>query len=700
MDDGARFCIECGAAATPARRRRPPQPPVQPPQREPLPIISAPGYRIEAELGSGGGGVAYKAWHERLRKYVVLKRIKDDSAIVRAGRSRGEADILKNLKHAHLPQLYDFLEDAGGIYTVMEFIPGRSFSETLKAGARYSQPNAVRWAEQLSGAIEYLHSQDPPVLHSDIKPGNIMLTPQGDTCLIDFNISLVLTGDGAQAAGLSHGYASPEQYGPPPMLPGQAPGGTYTRRRAARLDTRSDIYSLGATLYHLVSGRRPEAAIEDVTPLRELGLPLSDAFIDIIERCMERDPADRFQTAEELHGAVANIHRHDRRYRAHRIKTAATAVSLALLFAAFSATAALGARRMGSEKVARYNELVLEIEGDRGDGAYESAIELFPEKPGAYARQAVKLCRPGSYEECVEFVEEIMASLSAYPHGIEDLRAIGDMYYSQANAYFELEDYQSALSPYEAAADGAPDNPEIYRDWAIALARCGSVDRAERMLREVEDMDIGDDSIDLLRGEIAYARGRDADAIEFFERAIRATDSEYIKNRAYLICDKAYRRVPGLVRDEIALLRRALDDLPNNYALALKERLADALVRADERNEAAALYEQLRRSGNISYQVWQNIGVLYQQLGQYDDAAEVYAEMADAYPDDYRPFLRLAYLELERQSAAPNEQRDYAGAARYYERAADKYPGSSAGGDAEMLQLEVLISELRQNGWI
>jgi tetratricopeptide (TPR) repeat protein len=208
--------------------------------------------------------------------------------------------------------------------------------------------------------------------------------------------------------------------------------------------------------------------------------------------------------------------------------------------------------------------------------------------------------------------------------------------------------------------------------------------------------------VDLLRGEIAYARGRDGDAIAIFEGVIRATDSEYIKNRAYLICDRAYRRIPGLVRDEIALLRRALDDLPDNYALALGERLADALVRAGERDEALQIYVQLRKSGNISYQVWQNIGVLHQQLGDYGTAAEVYAEMAEAYPDDYRPYLRLAYLELEVQSTAPNEQRDYADAARYWTVASEKYGGRrpDAGDDAEMLQLKVLIDELRQNGWI
>jgi len=188
-----------------------------------LPVLSDPAYSIEAELGAGGGSVVYKAWHSRLQKYVVLKRIKDESGLIQSGLQRAEVDILKNLKHTYLPQLYDFLDDPSGVYTVMEFIPGRSFAELLKETPRFGQKDVVRWAEQLSGALAYLHGQNPTVLHSDIKPANIMLTPEGDLCLIDFNISLLLDGDDAKALGLSHGYASPEQYGPPGLASGKQP---------------------------------------------------------------------------------------------------------------------------------------------------------------------------------------------------------------------------------------------------------------------------------------------------------------------------------------------------------------------------------------------------------------------------------------------------------------------------------------------
>jgi serine/threonine-protein kinase len=671
--------------------------------RSQFPIISDPAYRIESELGSGGGGVVYKAWHTRLQKHVVLKRIKDESGLMQIDRRRGEADILKNLKHANLPQLYDFIEDEGGVYTVMEFIPGRSFAELLGAGKRrYPQAQIVGWARQLADALRYLHGQDPPVLHSDIKPGNIMLTPSGDVCLIDFNVSLVLTGESAQALGLSHGYASPEQYGPPISAAGR--GGTSTRRRVARADARSDVYSFGATLYHMLTGERPTAATEDIKPLREYGLPLSEALVDIVEHCMERDPNERFQTAAELYDAISNIRRLDRRYKAHKLKTAVTAAVLAALFASFGTTAALGWRRLGEEKDENYNLLVRNIARDGGDGAYIDAIALFPERPAAYREQAVKLCVPGGYEDCIEYVGDVMAILSAHEIVGDELYIIGDIYYLQANAYFELEDYPNALISYEAAADANPDSPELYRDWAIALARCGYIERAEEMLIDIEDedMDLGIDSVDLLRGEIAYAKGENRAAIALFDSVIRTADSDYIKNRAYIICDKAYRREPELVDDNVALLRAAIADSSNSYVLILKERLADALVRAGKYAEAAALFEELREAGNLSYQTRLNIGALYQKLGDYAGARAIYKELAADSPDDYRPYMLLAYLELEEQAARVNESREYANAAEHYSEARKRYDerGQSAADDLEMSMLGGLIDDLRQNGWI
>lgn len=793
-----------------------------------FPALSDPAYRIEAELGSGGGGVVYKAWHSRLEKYVVLKRINDKSGIVAAGGARGEADILKNLKHSNLPQLYDFLSDESGIYTVMEFIPGQSFSELLAGGKRFRQPDVVRFAEQLTDALAYMHGQKPSVLHSDIKPGNIMLTPSGDVCLIDFNISLVLEGDSVEALGRSPGYASPEQYGPlglpsgmqippgvsqvpaaPPeaavsgsataetallsateetalltateetailgaadpesvtedlapseyateetailsgglpatavteetaMLPGAAQSevsrGTVStaaifanqqpaspsfevfsapqraasqvRRQRIRLDARSDVYSLGATLYHMLTGKRPEIATGKIAPIREAAPEISRALAYIIDRCMARDPKDRFQSAAELRGAIVNIHKLDARWKRHRVKAAVTAAILTALFAASVATAFLGYRRMGSEKIDKYNTLVLEIAGADGAEAYEEAIKLFPENPAAYREMAAALCVPGSFEECIAFADRAVAKLSAYPLDAAGLLAFGDIYYMKGNSYFELEDYPNSLAAYEAARANNAVNPQLYRDYAIALARCGYIERAETMLGSVKDYDLGDDSVNLLRGEIAYAKGETDAALPLFDSVIRSSDDVYVRYRAYAVSVKAYRARPELAGDEIALLRGALSDLPVNYSRILNERLADALVRrgaAGDLEEAIALFAELRENGNISYLTAQNIGLLYQRLGDYAGAESLYQSLTGEYPDDYRPWLRLAVLEFETQMLKPNDARDYSKAARYYESSRELYGsrGPSAGDDPEMLQLEYQINELKQLGWL
>lgn len=716
-----------------------------------FPAISDPTYRIEEELGSGGGAVIYKAWHSRLKKYVVLKRIKDDSGLLQSSRERGEVDILKNLKHMHLPQIYDFLTEPSGVYTVMEYIPGQSFYELQRSGKRFNQAQVVPWAQQLTSALAYLHGQNPPVLHSDINPRNIMLTPEGNLCLIDFNISLVLTGDSTEAIGLSHGYASPEQYGPQGLPPDMqiAPKSqstfhheqTYTeteliddnseteitdheneilgqsnntteiqktydrvapvsssakRRFKIRIDTRSDIYSVGATLYHLVTGEKPSISTGQIKPVSEFERHISEAFVYIIERCMERDPAKRFQTAAKLHDAISNIHKLDGRWKSHRTRTAISATVIAALLIVFSMTTALGWQRMSSEKIESYNNLVLEIATSQNDAPFDAATAIFPEKPDAYREQALKLCNLGNYEECINYIKYIMAKLSAFAFSEIELKQIGNIYYIQGNAYFEIEDYPNSLLSYEAAFANNPDNPEMCRDYAIALARCGYIDRADKLLNDIKGMDLGNDSINLLRGEIAYAKGNDEYAIEFFKEVFRRTSDANLRNRACLICDKVYRNIPDLVNDDIDLLREAMQNLPENFTLVLKERLADALVRNGNYTEALSLFEEILSGGNISYQTWQNIGVLYQQTGDYSNARETFDELAAMYPDDYRPPMRLAFLVLEEQSKRANENRNYCSVAAYYEQAQKLCKTD----DMEMLQLASLVAELRQNGWI
>lgn len=170
-------------------------------------------YEIDRQIGAGGGGVVYLGRHLRLDKQVVLKA---DKRRLSTGTEtlRREVDMLKGLSQTYIPQVYDFVQEDGVVYTVMDYIDGESLDKLLGRGQLPSQPQVVKWACQLLEALSYLHGRPPHgILHGDIKPANIMLRFSGDICLIDYNIALALGEDGAVKVGFSRGYASPEHYG-------------------------------------------------------------------------------------------------------------------------------------------------------------------------------------------------------------------------------------------------------------------------------------------------------------------------------------------------------------------------------------------------------------------------------------------------------------------------------------------------------
>lgn len=154
--------------------------------------IIASTYEVIQKLGAGGGGNVYLANHLRLNKKVVLKADKR-KITTPAELLRREVDVLKNLKHPHIPQVYDFFVENDTVYTVMDYVEGESLDKALKRGERFAQRQVIEWAIQLLEALVYLHSPihgDPPkgFIHSDIKPANLMVMPDGGICLIDFNI--------------------------------------------------------------------------------------------------------------------------------------------------------------------------------------------------------------------------------------------------------------------------------------------------------------------------------------------------------------------------------------------------------------------------------------------------------------------------------------------------------------------------------
>ena len=676
-----------------------------------LPNLSDPNYNIESVLGAGSGGVVYKAWHNRLQKYVALKLVKTKHEA-----SRTEVDMLKNLKHDCLPQVYDFISADGRVFTVMEFIPGSSLSALLSGGRRFPQKQVIQWARELSGALAYLHGRQPPILHSDIKPANIMLMPEGGVCLIDFNVSLALDGTNIEGIGRTSGYASPEQYGPE-ALPREKrfidSGQQFSsagERVKMRLDARSDIYGFGATLSHLLSGVRPAIATGHVKSLGEYDLGLAEALVNVVEKCMQPDPKKRFQTAKELHRVLCDIHKIDSRWKRQNISKYAAICVLSILFALSCVSVVYGYRLMGQERAAAFNEWVLLIPESESDEPYIRATSMFPDRPEPRRARALWLYSRGLFGETVDYVAGIMARFSALHWNEDDLLLLGDIRHIEGNAWFALGDYTRAVAAYEAAISNNPANPEIYRDFAIALARAGFVARAEELLAGIRDMAIGLDSIRLLEGEIAYVNQEFENAVEHFRASIEISGNPYIRQRAYIFGERAFRRLPGRILERIDFLRDALNDIPAIYQMAIRERLADALIQAGEQSEnpepyyreAIEIFEDIRARGNMSFVMAQNIGLLHQRMGNFDAAGRVFVEMSEMFPNDHRPFVRMVFLMLEQQAALPADERCYLESADWFAKSLSIYSRRPAGlgDDMEIRILQRLMDELEEQGWI
>lgn len=288
-------------------------------------------YMIEEKIGSGGSGIIYKAYHCRLKKNVVIKLIKNE--LRGKINERSEVDILKNLKHMYLPQVYDFITDDDDIYTVMDYIPGSSLLDELKKRKRFSQKKVIKWGMQLCEALSYLHSRSTPIIHSDIRPANIMLTPEDNICLIDFNVSLLFSND-VNVVGFSEGYSPPEQVSIFNVLDRmtipkkiennnldtvflELNSGSLSnsfKQIKCKIDIRTDIYSLGATLYHLISGERPENSNSNIIPLDSYNIKIGHSLKQIIHKAMNKDIESRYKTVDDMLYDLNNISKHDYLY--------------------------------------------------------------------------------------------------------------------------------------------------------------------------------------------------------------------------------------------------------------------------------------------------------------------------------------------------------------------------------------------------
>jgi eukaryotic-like serine/threonine-protein kinase len=252
-------------------------------------------YRIVSILGQGGMGSVYHAIDENLGTPVAVK----ENLFLTEEYSRQfqrEGNILASLRHPCLPRVGDYFVLQGeGQYLIMDYIDGEDLRQRIERLGTLTEREVILIGAGICDALEYMHTRKPAVLHRDIKPGNIKITPEGEVILVDFGLAKVMQGSQATTTGaraMTPGYSPPEQYG------------------TARTDPRSDVYSLGATLYASLTGIIPEDGLAratgkvQLTPLRTLQPKASKKVANVIEKALAVEPVDRFQTAGEFKKAL------------------------------------------------------------------------------------------------------------------------------------------------------------------------------------------------------------------------------------------------------------------------------------------------------------------------------------------------------------------------------------------------------------
>jgi len=588
-------------------------------------------YQIIGEIGKGGAGVVYLAEHLRLRKKIVVKKMKDNFKAQINGKA--EVDILKRLKNKCLPQVYDCLSIGNSLYIVMDYIEGHDLQYYLDRKYQFSEPLLIHWLSQLCEVLEYLHSKENRILHSDIKPANIMITKNNDTCLIDFNISI----DGENTKdiqGISPWYAAPEQYEKAQDL-------LNGRKSKIHLDGRMDIYSLGAVFYRLMTGILPSPD-KKIPDIMEMEIPYSEGFKAIISKAIKKNPSARFRTAGQMSHMIDNVVEMDPIYRRYGYMQAGGIFLWIILVIAGSLMVYYGNWQNNVEKWNQaYRKLYVSAETQNDTEIISQATEILNDfHYKSYMKQ----------------------------HGnqkAEVLHVLGD-------SYFRQENFREAARYYQEAWEIHPNQEGYYRDYMIALIRSGQNSKARQVMESGSIL--SEAELYLVQAETAWA-GKDSkealSAIENITESETSRADKEVLGRAYQLAAEVYV-YDGNYGQALKMLESAEEIKPSRDILRETGQVAAEAAAAEENEmvqntylrKAFECYQSLNQSRSPSYEDRMNLALTKRALEDYEGSNSVLEGMLRDYPKDYKipMWMCCNYLDL---AAGNSDKKDIYEEIRY-----------------------------------
>lgn len=609
-------------------------------------------YEILKEIGRGGMSIVYLAMDSRLKKSLVVKDIRKRSNSnheILINSLVIEANMLKKLEHPALPRIYDIIETKNGIYVVMDYIEGESLKEKLEREHRVSAEEVVEWAKQLSDVLAYLHNRKPnPIIYRDMKPDNIMLTPDGKVKLIDFGIAREYKSESStDTTNLgTKAYAAPEQI-----------AGKQT-------DNRTDIYSLGVTLYHLVTGKSLSEPPFEIRPIRTWDSTLPEGLEYIIQRCTQVEPEERYQQVEQLYADLMNIDKLTQGYKKLLVKRLSYFLAPAVLFFVFTGTAVFGYSGMKTEQYQDYislidkaNTAIINEEDEEAKSLLKDAIDLDKNRADAYVRLLNFYVNSDNTETGLANIESyIEEGYGGIDKNDEVLFQVGMTYFDNLRDYKKAEQYFTKIDQEEL-----PD-AKYYEILAKTM------------------------------GQLNIEYGVFAEELESFEQYNDSQANNTRKIENYNVLANIYLSYKGQIEDAntkaIDILEKAQSiveilgnpDITTRFAQDFERKLAQAfysrgLLSSNTANaredftKAMDAYEELLLEGVPDQEdIMITIGNIYDDMGEDSLAITQYQDTIKEYPQSDHAYLKLINLLIDIEQGKSEGKRNFKQVKQYYQQ--------------------------------
>lgn len=387
-------------------------------------------YEILKEIGRGGMSIVYLAMDKHLNKQWAVKEIrkkgsgKNDEIVVNS--LLAEANMMKKLDHPSLPRIVDIIDNGITIYVVMDYIEGESLDKILNEYGAQPEEMVVNWAKQLCDALSYLHSQKPSIIYRDMKPANVMLKPEGNIKIIDFGIAREYKEQNLADTTVlgTKGYAPPEQY-------------------SGQTDPRSDIFALGMTMHHLLTGVDPRNG-EPYAPVRQWNPELSEGIEIIIDRCVEPAAENRYQSCADLLYDLEHpelITKGFKKKQRRKLFSFIASLGLAIALAIAGLVLNLTATQVNNQ------DYDANISGS-DPSSYFAAVNIYPGRVDAY-NKLIEYYK--NHDATNEQITKVGNTIEANADALNVADSeIADMYYDMGKLYFS--DYDGSFKSRAVSA--------------------------------------------------------------------------------------------------------------------------------------------------------------------------------------------------------------------------------------------------------